>query len=114
MTHDPDTPERRIDLLDVLTVLAHPRRLRVLAVLEAAPAPLSLGELGRRVARAETDGESADDAEVRISLAHVHLPKLDDAGIVRYDRDDRTVAAGPRAGQVRELQGCLTAALDGV
>jgi len=30
--------------------------------------------------------------DVHVSLHHRHLPKLDDAGLLDYDHDDRTVA----------------------
>ncbi|UPV99010.1 hypothetical protein M0R88_10780 [Halorussus gelatinilyticus] len=39
--------------------------------------------------RCELRGETA--RSVRIDLAHVHLPKLDDAGLVAYDHDSGRV-----------------------
>jgi hypothetical protein len=33
-----------------------------------------------------------DRREVMLSLAHYHLPKLDDVGVIEYDRDDRVLS----------------------
>ncbi|UPV73240.1 hypothetical protein M0R89_11865 [Halorussus limi] len=53
----------------------------------------SVSELARRIAAWQTaDGdESPDPATVETSLAHAHLPKLVDAGVVEYDREAGTV-----------------------
>lgn len=46
-------------------------------------------ELVRAVAAREFDG---DERRVASSLYHVHLPKLEDFGLVKFNRDDETVA----------------------
>lgn len=33
-----------------------------------------------------------DRREVMPSLTHYHLPKLDDVGVIEYDRDDRVLS----------------------
>lgn len=51
--------------------------------------PVELDALVERVAANESDafGTVSDDRhQLRVSLVHVHLPKLEDAGLIRYDR----------------------------
>lgn len=66
-------------------VLSNARRRRLVALLGEADETdrLSLDALSSRLADREPDGGSA--GEVAISLHHLHLPKLDEAGFVRYD-----------------------------
>jgi hypothetical protein len=44
------------------------------------------------------DASRGDDFDVR--LEHVDLPKLDDAGLVEWNRTSRSVSRGPNFGQV--------------
>jgi len=72
---------------------------RLFTVLSAAPR--------RRIVTALLDDRSRDvdglvvavDPEERsrtmVSLHHVHLPRLDDAGVVEWDPDAGTVSRGP-------------------
>lgn len=79
---------------DVFDALGHDRRRRVLDVLDEAGTALSLSDLARSVARREHAPRHPMDEtvkRVRISLYHRHVPKLEDAGLVDYDPDDRTV-----------------------
>lgn len=83
----------------VVTTLADSRRRTVLSVLADRDGPLSRSELARAVVargsdrdqpRVEGDqprveGGQPDEREVLVSLSHVHLPKLADAGLVKYD-----------------------------
>ncbi len=39
----------------------------------------------------DRDGESAGRGTVRLELRHVHLPKLEGAGVLEYDRRSETV-----------------------
>lgn len=88
----------------VYDALANERRRRAVRLLNEADRPLSLRELADGVARrelsdatgsaADAEGESVPDAairRVRTSLYHVHVPKLSDAGIVRYTRDEERI-----------------------
>lgn len=78
---------------DVVACLADERRRRILSVLAVREEPLTREALARAViAREQTQKSRGDEDDVRLSLAHVHLPKLADAGIVMYDPDDGTVA----------------------
>lgn len=78
-------------------LLADPHRRTVLAVVTAyseATTTTSLGELASDVDRRERshgdDGMPGEDLLVR--LHHVHLPMLDEAGVVDYDPETKRIA----------------------
>lgn len=74
---------------DVLANLAHRRRRVALSVLSDYDAPLSRVALAREIAVAEADEETTPDTgmidDLCADLHHVHLPKLENAGLVEYD-----------------------------
>jgi len=75
---------------DLLDALAHGRRRSVCEVLAAADREfLPLEELSERVASIDESG--TDERTARIELHHVHLPKLDEAGLLEYDHELNTV-----------------------
>jgi hypothetical protein len=47
--------------------------------------------------------DDRDSTAVRTELVHVHLPKLADAGYVRWDPDGETVRRGPSFGAVEPI-----------
>jgi DNA-binding transcriptional ArsR family regulator len=77
-------------------LLSHPRRARTLATLVDAPAhETDVDALAAALAGAaggDVDAESLTRRELVVSLLHVHLPPLVDAGVVAHDREDGTVA----------------------
>jgi len=87
-------------------LLSNERRRTVLRVLEHEAEATTLAALATAVAAAEPDVDRSDstvdedatvDDAVQIELHHIHLPMLDDAGLVDYDgaskRVERTVPA---------------------
>lgn len=68
-------------------LLSDERRRTVLRALTDVERPIAVGELAREVAERETDGGASVSAVrgVETDLHHVHLPMLDDHGIVEYD-----------------------------
>ncbi|NHN47366.1 hypothetical protein G9464_07125 [Halostella sp. JP-L12] len=81
----------------VLESLAEGRRRVALTVLSAADGPVDRDRLARAVVAREQGVDEIEvpprDAEdVLVTLHHVHLPMLDDAGLVEYDRDADEVA----------------------
>lgn len=91
--------QRIVSTDDALQLIANPQRRKILQVLRegeetAVPLPVLVSELG------DADGPSAhhsidDDSRTLITLTHNHLPKLDDYGVVSFDRTENVVAPGP-------------------
>lgn len=88
---------------DELDALADRQRRLVLLSL-AQHERATLEELSAEIAGEDT--RTMDTSTTR--LHHVHLPRLEDAGFVRYDTDEHIVEAGER------LTGDITELFDGV
>lgn len=76
----------------VFDVLRKHRRRQLLVVLDewfSSETSIDCAALAERIA---TDGDST---QFQIELTHSHLPKLDSAGFITWDRDAGTVAKGP-------------------
>ncbi|MFC6724306.1 ArsR family transcriptional regulator, partial [Halobium palmae] len=96
-------PPRTLSPDDAFDLLANGRRRRVVEHLCASEGPIALSEVAKRLAAAETETADAADGRyksVYVSLQQTHLPKLEDAGVLEYDEDDREVAAGPLLGEI--------------
>lgn len=93
----PDDGPLALDAL--FDALADRRRRRALHLLCEVGRPLSLESLAERLVAIDRDGgRDVPDAAVErtyVALAHVHLPRLADAGLVRLDRDGGTVGTAP-------------------
>lgn len=78
---------------DVIASITGERRRDVLSVLESKEESVRRDVLAHEIAAREANGQSWADAvdSVRTELHHVHLPKLEGAGLVEYDADDGTV-----------------------
>ncbi|MFC7070797.1 DUF7344 domain-containing protein [Halobaculum lipolyticum] len=76
-------------------VLASDRRRHVLQIVAARPSPVALEALAAAVVAREGDDPADETARehAAISLHHVHLPLLDEHGVVEYDTDERRIAA---------------------
>jgi hypothetical protein len=46
-------------------------------------------------------GDDMDDAEIQ--LVHTHLPKLDEADYIEWDRDSGMISEGPRDDEIKPL-----------
>lgn len=80
---------------DALSALSHDDRRVLLAVLRDADAATSRTALAREVAGRTTERTDPDPEAVEavdVSLRHAHLPALDDADFVEYDRETSSVA----------------------
>lgn len=80
------------------TLLADSVRELIVSLLRERGGSLTIDDLARALAAVErTDGCPPSEGAVAsavASLHHVHLPKLDDVGIVEYDADGRVVELG--------------------
>lgn len=102
------TPPRRLSPDTAFRLVADARRRYVLAILVDANRPLDDRQLARRVSARceETDPDSLSDEQVDrtlVSLRHIHLPKLDDAGAVTYDERTGRVELGDASDDLRPL-----------
>lgn len=80
----------------IFSLLSDERRRHVVAALADRTTEITLDELvstitSRNLAGSEATDPAATKKRIKIALHHVHLPKLDDAGVVEYDPDARTV-----------------------
>ncbi|MDQ2048881.1 hypothetical protein RBH26_00115 [Natronolimnohabitans sp. A-GB9] len=90
-----DTSETDLDAL--FEGLSDSRRRTVLTVLANESEPITTESLARAVTACEdgvTERNVGEDRilEVRTALVHVHLPLLDDAGLVGYDAETGSVS----------------------
>mgnify|MGYP000483416213 CR=1 FL=1 len=82
----------------VFEILESSRRRHVLSYLRRRDREVHVDELAAAVAARENDVDPADVDEdrlrqVQLSLHHVHLPKLESAGLIECSQgDERTVA----------------------
>lgn len=81
---------------ETLEALADERRRLALDCLPSRGETAALTDLTRRVAVGEAEAPVDAVSEERIervkrSLYHVHLPRLDDVGLVAFDPEERTV-----------------------
>lgn len=74
---------------EVFALLQRRERREVIELLQDVEGPVELATLAEHVAPDGVDG--AADRGTVVSLVHVHLPRLADAGFVKYDREVRTV-----------------------
>jgi hypothetical protein len=83
----------------------------VLQYLKRKLDPVSLRDLSEWLAAREASTSSPSKSlrqSVYNSLHQTHLPKMDETGIVDYDRDRKTVALGERARDVDVYMGVVT------
>ncbi|WP_154325987.1 MULTISPECIES: hypothetical protein [Haloferax] len=88
--------EEPIDFNSVLSLCQNQTRRIVLAVLTEEHRSLTLNDLTKTVLtynHQTTSTEASEDAmtKVRLSLHHVHLPKLASGGLITYDPERQFV-----------------------
>ena len=82
------TESERHELLEV------DRRRHALAVIADETGPLALDELATAVAERESGVDPAEPgtvSNVAVTLHHIHLPKMDDLGVVDYDSPTKRI-----------------------
>lgn len=84
------TPSERDALF---AILAEPRRRRLLDILDSPGSGrrTTLYDLSERLAADEGSATGEQRHDAAIALHHVHLPMLDDAGLVEYDPGAKVV-----------------------
>ncbi|MDG5776830.1 hypothetical protein VB773_21975 [Haloarculaceae archaeon H-GB2-1] len=81
------------DTSAVFELLTDARRRYVLHHLRQSREPVDVDDLAEAIVEWEADSEPQVELDdVRAALYHVHLPKLDDASIVDFERGPGTVS----------------------
>ncbi len=95
MPHSPTM--NQVELDELFEVLSHPHRRRILTSLnERNPREEGEFSLAELITEEEIDEETT-------GLFHNHLPKLDEAGFIDWDRERHLVRRGPRFAEVEPL-----------
>lgn len=98
MTNSSEASER-LALDEVMEILADVYRRRVLVeMLDHNPQNANDAQLPADVIIADDDL-----AALRTQIRHVHLPKLEDAGLVKWDCEANVLRRGPRFEEIRPL-----------
>ena len=91
---------------DLVEALANPSRRRLLVALtdhNPRNAMLTLED----VHEGDTDGE-----RLHVEMYHVHLPKLEENGLIEWDRRTHEVVKGPRFDEIRPLLSSIDSQTD--
>lgn len=96
----PDSASSSSTSLDiVLDALANTYRRRLLtALLEHNPQDDEDSHLPTDVSIADEDLE-----QLKVHITHIHLPKLEDAGLIEWDRDTNEIRKGSQFEEIRPL-----------
>lgn len=76
--------------LAMFNLARHNQRVQVLELLGEMPLPVECWELAERV-HARSGATTESPAELEQALHHVHLPGMDDVGILTYDGHERRI-----------------------
>lgn len=75
-----------------LELLSDAHRRAILEYLASTPgSPVDYGAVVDHIVKERPDGRQADPQTVTIECVHSHLPKLEDAGLVEFDRESGDV-----------------------
>lgn len=99
-TDDRATAELSLDV--VFNVLRNRRRRLVMEAIEERDGATTLSDLAEHIGGIENDKppkalNSQERKRVYVGLYQCHLPKMDDAGAVEFDKNRGTVKRGPMA-----------------
>lgn len=98
-----ESPSESIPLDQIFGILKNRRRRHVLRYLYEAEEPVSLSEVAEQIAAWENDKEvrqisSSERKRVYVGLYQCHLPKMDGAGVVSFNKPRGIIELGENAG----------------
>jgi len=104
------TSESRLSQDVVFDILSSPRRRYVLYYLRKSDEPVKLTDLAEQVAAWENETETDKITEqerkrVYVSLYQTHIPRLDEVGVVEYDKDSGEIELASDANHIDEYLG---------
>jgi len=95
-----------LSLDTIFGALKNARRRYVLTYLDRSDGPVEIGELAERIAADENDKSVSEITyserkRVYVALYQCHLPRLDDVGLVSYDKSRGSVMLRKNAAQLK-------------
>lgn len=101
-TADPGTDPEEVSLDVVFDILRNRRRRLVLKAIEDRGGSTTLSDLAEHIGGIENDKpphtlNSQERKRVYVGLYQCHLPRMDDAGAIDFERNRGTVERGPHA-----------------
>lgn len=95
-TESEDFESTDANLDELFAVLSNPRRRFLLAFLDERAEPMALADVAAELARWECDAPTDQIPDERVvsrylTLHHVHIPKMVDAGLIERDQDRNTI-----------------------
>lgn len=89
----------------VFNLLSNPRRRFMLSYLQRRGEPVDITDLANEIAAWENETTvdeltSQQRKRVYVSIYQTHIPKLEDAGVIEYDRESGVVAPAERIGEI--------------
>jgi len=107
-TNDAELTQNR-----VFELLSNARRRFIIHYLDSQNGPVELNHLVQEVAAWENDKPKSELTQkerkrMYVSLYQMHIPKLDEAGLVNYDDEAQTVELSQRATQLQPFFGADT------
>lgn len=102
-------PSLSLDL--IFGLLKNQRRRRAVTYLSEADGMVSLSELSEHIAALEHDTTpaaltSTERKRVYVALYQIHLPKLDDAGVIMFNKPRGHITLGPTVSQLMPYLKC--------
>lgn len=91
--------DRRVNLDELLDVLANDRRRFLIAYLQDRTRPAAVADVATELTKWEWDADNEhipkDDIFSRyISLHHIHIPKMSEVGFIEWNHERNTIALG--------------------
>jgi hypothetical protein len=84
-------------------VLGHPYRRRLLLALAEENPQDDDDAQNAEEALGTVSGETGDDETIETELVHNHLPKLEELGYIRWDRETGKISKGPDWEEIEPL-----------
>lgn len=93
----PDPDRDRFFLGEILDVVSHPMRRKLLEHLDSRESEVSLDELAEKIESPPAitgplQGEIDRHKHVEMQLYHAHLPKCEEQDLITFDHANRTVS----------------------
>ena len=104
----PTPDESPLSVSQIHTILSNDRRRLAIEEVKLADEAVSVREVSEKIATYES-GESPPPRKLRqsvyVSLIQTHLPKLESAGVIAYDEQQKTITEGTEIPRISRHMG---------